>query len=172
MRALLLMLLAVPVVARAQLVSVTPGARVRVDAPSISTKLMKGTLVATSAETLLVDVPTRNGGTATEQTKRWAIPTQSLRQLDVSSGQSHANGAKRGAKTGLLIGVLYTAAALATEAGSGYASEGQWGAGTALAFGAAFTVASTTLGAAIGSAFSVERWKRVYSSASQRAATP
>ncbi len=132
----------------AQHTLVTPGARVRVSAPTVAERPLLGTVVALEVDTLIVD--------ARGYAHPLALPLASLAWLEVSRGQKSRT--LKGAGIGFLVG---GAAGLATAAiwcaidcdagdpytGLVYAALGVLGAGV-----------GALTGAIIGSTIKVDRW--------------
>ncbi len=134
----------------AQHTLVTPGARVRVSAPTVAERPLLGTVVALEVETLIVD--------AQHYAHPLTLPLASLAWLEVSRGQKSRT--VRGAGIGFLVGGaagLATAAIVCAIAGDCdpdssytglvYASLGVLGAGV-----------GALTGAIIGSTIKVDRW--------------
>jgi hypothetical protein len=154
---LLFSILAAP--ASAQLLTVAPGTRVRVTAPSVSMRSIVGTLVESARDSLLVAVPDRRAGQdIPSSTLRIWVQRSQLDRVEISYGRSGWTGAKRGALFGVAgASIIWMAAAIgAIDSGP----EGlQFGPIEGTMLISAFIVPPAALaGALIGG----EKWTRVY----------
>ncbi len=148
---LLALVLASPSVAvAAQQTPVTPGARVRISAPSVAENPLLGTVVALPADTLIVDAP----GYADPL----ALPLASVARLEVSQGQESRT--LKGAGIGSLIGAgAGLASAAIACAITGDCDSGDPYTGLVyLSLGVLGAAAGALTGAIIGSTKEVDRW--------------
>ncbi len=128
---------------------VTPGARVRVSAPTVAERPLLGTVVALEVDTLIVD--------ARGYAHPLALPLASLAWLEVSRGQKSRT--LKGAGIGFLVGGaagLATAAIACAIAGDCY-DDSLTGLVYAY-FGGLGAVVGALTGAIIGSTIDVDRW--------------
>jgi hypothetical protein len=142
---LLSALIAVPGVV-AQATSLTPGARIRVSAPSREIQNRPGTLVRVTPDSLTIDFR-RNAGPVT-------VPLDALSRLDVSTGKRRQAGFWRGAGIGFLItGAIVGATVLATR------DCGEDCQVPLLIYGGSGLVLGTIVGGVIGSRRAPDRWE-------------
>ncbi len=137
----------------AQHTLVTPGARVRVSAPTVAERPLLGTVVALEVDTLIVD--------ARGYAHPLALPLASLAWLEVSRGQKSRT--LKGAGIGFLVGGaagLATAAIVCAIAGDCAADDPYTGLVYAV-FGVLGAGVGALTGAIIGSTIKVDRWEAV-----------
>ena len=137
----------------AQQTLVTPGARVRISAPTVAESPLLGTVVALPADTLIVD--------ALDYADPLALPLASLARLEVSQGQeSRTLNTLKGAGFGSLIGVgagLATVGILCAINGDCDADDPYTGMAFVV-FGALGLAVGAPTGAIIGLTKEVDRW--------------
>jgi hypothetical protein len=152
-RALLLIFLGVPLAGGAQVPTIIPGARVRVESRQID-KNLEGTVMSQTADSVIV---------ASVGAIRTAVASGSITRIRVSQGKSHGAGAIKGIKIGggigLGLGVLLGLAIAAGPSTSEYPNPG----GVAAVVAALYAVSGAMWGAAIGGAVGAEKWTTVYS---------
>ena len=140
-RVLFLGLLDAPFAARAQMIDVQPGARVRVTAPGVLASRFEGTVIARTADSIVVASP---------QALQYRLAISTINEVAVSQGKSRSLGAKRGALwTGGIAAGLLTLAILPDTMGTAGEKAG------CIAFG---TGVYAGIGALVGMAIGAESW--------------
>ena len=148
-----LLLLAVPAAAEAQVRDVLPGSRVRVQSVSHDQRL-EGTLMSHAPDSMVV---------AVSGAVRTAVPYVSVSRLQVSHGKSRSAGAIKGMKIGGMIGGGTALLLAASLAGTGDITLED-----VIAFTGVYAVSGGLWGLAIGSLVGAEQWRTVYVDPSRR----
>ena len=164
---LLLACLATPLGAQFQ-----QGTRIRVEAPSILRKKLIGDFMGVKSDTMLVGV--RSIGSRPDTTASMVhvfVPTAAIRSIDVRMPGSVESSMERGAKTGLITGLIVSTVfvsfvALTEEDDPPKANNpmcGTRGGKVACAAlqGGVLTVVGTVFGMVVGVATRPERWVRM-----------
>lgn len=128
---------------------VTPGARARIDVPSLAAEPFAGRVVALGGDSLVFAA---SSGLATVR-----IPLALLQRVDASDGRDRAGAALRYGGIGLVAGSVLGVVALRRE------RETNPLVGIAGAFAGA--VLGAPIGAAIGALLAPERWRTVWTPA-------
>ena len=135
----------------AQQTLVTPGARVRISAPTVAESPLLGTVVALPADTLIVD--------ALDYADPLALPLASLARLEVSQGQeSRTLNTLKGAGFGSLIGVGAGLATVGILCINGDCADDPYVGLAFVVYGATGLAVGALTGAIIGSIKGVDRW--------------
>lgn len=140
------------VAANAQVPTLVPGARVRIETTQLRDRV-EGTLMSQTSDSLVV---------ASVGAVRTTLPASFVTKIKASEGKSHGAGAIRGIKIGAIIGGavgLLVAAAYhedySTTTGTDQSNE-------LLAFAALEAAGGAIWGAAIGGIVGTEKWTTVY----------
>ncbi len=143
--------------------TVAPGSRIRVSAPTVSSRPIVGEVVAVHSDTLVIDASAWvRGRTQWERLEEAEIPLGSLTRLEVSQGKKSNVG--KGALIGGLVGAgvgLALGLAASAEDSEGFAPVGPEGAGDVLGVSAIMGGLGAGIGALIGAISPGERWKEV-----------
>jgi hypothetical protein len=135
----------------AQMSELQPGARIRVQAPGIVAGRYEGTVLTRTADTIVV------GGPNVSPVR---VPLARVSSLEISRGNSRAEGAIAGMKWGVPImagfGVVIGAAAASDDNTCLGCSE--IGSGDVVAVTALFALSGAIYGAGIGALIGRERW--------------
>jgi hypothetical protein len=129
---------------------IQPGARVRVTAPGVVAARYVGTVLSRSGDSLTIGSP---------NAMPLAISTSRITSLEISRGKSRADGAIRGMKWGVPIGLALGAVTIGFADCADCASNSD-DAGSALGWVAINGVSGAIWGAGIGALIGRERWER------------
>jgi hypothetical protein len=132
---------------RAQTDELQPGVRVRITAPGIVAGRYVGTVLSRSGDTVMVGSPTA---------QPLAIPSSRIVSLEIRRGKSRGDGALRGIKWGIPIGLALGAVTV----GFADCTDCSNDAGQALGWIALNGVSGAIWGAGIGALIGRERWER------------
>jgi hypothetical protein len=137
----MLLLIAMPVAAHAQMLDVQPGARVRVVAPGMVAGRVEGTVISRMGDSVVL---------ATAQMTQIRLALGSVTSLDLYRGRSKAAGARKGA---LWTGAITAPLLILGEIGDATLSDAE-----KVGFVAFGTGVWTGIGALIGMAVGAEDW--------------
>ncbi|MEO5818325.1 MAG: hypothetical protein ABIT20_23850 [Gemmatimonadaceae bacterium] len=133
----------------AQASELQPGARVRVQAPGFVAGWFEGTILARSADTLVVGGPNANPV---------HVPFARISALEISRGSSRGDGAIRGMKWGVPIMAVFGVALAATGGEGGNCSTCDVDFSDGVKITALFALSGAFYGAGIGAIVGRERW--------------
>jgi hypothetical protein len=137
----MLLLIAMPMAAQAQLLDVQPGVRVRVRSPGALAGRVEGTVIARDKDSIVV---------ATPQAVQFRLALASITDLAVSRGKSRSLGARRGA--------LWTSAITAPILILGVGFDSSLTSSEKIGFVAFGTGVYAGIGALVGMAIGAEAW--------------